>query len=174
MNIMGNLVTLRAIELSDCDLLRALMNDPDTEYLLGGYSFPISSQQQQKWVEALPQNTSTLRVMIEVDGKAVGTAILTDIDYKNGSAEIHIKLESGDARGKGYGADTIKSLVKYAFDELRLHCIYARVNAYNTVSQRAFEKCGFEREGIMRQRIYKQGKYADVYLFSILNRGSKA
>ncbi len=59
-------------------------------------------------------------------------------------------------------------MVNYAFDELRLHCIYARVNDYNLPSRKMFEKCGFKKEGILRGRFYKQGKYVDVFSYSVL------
>ena len=48
MNIFGDKVVLRAIELYDLDLLLNLINDPDTEKMLGGNSFPISKESQKK------------------------------------------------------------------------------------------------------------------------------
>ena len=61
-------------------------------------------------------------------------------------------------------------MVKYCFEELRLYCIFAYINEYNEASQRLFEKCGFEKEGIMRGRIYKNGNHYDVFSYSILNK----
>jgi len=58
--------------------------------------------------------------------------------------------------------------VEYAFNELRLNCIYAHINSYNENSQKLFEKCGFEQEGLQRNRVYKEGNYHDVYSYSIL------
>ena len=42
MNILGDRVALRAISMEDATLLMELMNDPDTEKMLGGSSFPVS------------------------------------------------------------------------------------------------------------------------------------
>lgn len=172
MNIAGKLVTLRAIELSDCEMLRNLMNDPDTEYMLGGWSFPVSSNAQEQWCQNLSSTKNTLRVIIDAENTAIGTAVLSDIDYKNGTAQIHIKLMPGDNRHKGYGSDTVNTLVRYAFHELRLHCVYAHVNEHNEASQRLFHKCGFQQEGVLRDRIYKGGHYInDIVLSRISSVG---
>lgn len=168
MNIIGEKVCLRAIETEDCEILHALINDPETEYLLGGWSYPVSKHAQGKWFNDLPQDTTTLRLIIDVGGHAIGTAILSDIDCKNGSAEIHIKIVHDQYGGKGYGSDAVRSLARYGFHELRLHCIYAQVSVHNTISQKMFERCGFIKEGVMRQRLFKRGKYIDVAIFSLL------
>lgn len=172
MNIYGEKVMLRAIEAKDCDMLLKLINDPDTEKMLGGGSFPVSEQHQKEWIEKQASNQETLRCIVEVidEKKAVGTVILSGIDYKNGNAEIHIKLTADEGRGKGYGSDAIKTIVQYAFEELRLHCIYATVLEYNAVSAKMFEKCGFEKEGILKERVYKNGTYIDMISYSIINR----
>lgn len=168
MNISGENVLLRAIDEKDCELLREMMNDSETEYFLGGWSFPLSKADQQNWFESQHMSKNTLRVMIDTGDITVGTAILSDIDYKNGSAQIHIKLHGVENRHKGYGTDAITALCNYAFMELRLHCIYAEVSQHNIPSQRLFAKCGFEQEGVLRDRLFKKGKYIDVVLFSKL------
>ena len=169
MNLIGDKIILRAIEIKDNDLLLAMINDPDMEYRLGGWSFPVSAQNQADWASSLKHNTNILRCVIETRDtrEAIGAAMLTEIDYKNGNAEIHIKLANMH-RGKGYGTDTIQTIVRYAFEELRLHLIYARINAHNEPSKKLFEKCGFKFEGTLRNRFYKRGKYIDVLSYSIL------
>lgn len=172
MNIIGEKVLLRAIEISDKEVLLDIINDTETEHSLGGWSFPVSNLNQEEWIKAQKPNSKILRCMVndKIDNKTVGTAILSDIDYKNGNAEIHIKLLR-DVRGKGYGADTVNTLVKYAFNELRLNCVYAHVNTYNIPSQKLFEKCSFIKDGVLRSRIYKKGEYHDVIILSIINEG---
>jgi len=103
----------------------------------------------------------------------LGTVILSDIDQKNGSAQVHIKLGVENCRRKGYGTEALNTIVKYAFDEMRLHCIYADVLEYNNASQKLFEKCGFRRDGLLRERIYKGGKYVNVVTFSRLNEDAE-
>lgn len=168
MYIKGEKVLLRAIEFSDAEMLRAMINDEKIEEVAWGYSFPVAEHQQVKWIENLSNETSTFRAIIDVDGTAIGTIILTDIDFRNGSAEVHIKLASQENRGKGYGSDAVKALVKYAFEELRMNCIYSRVKEDNIPSQKMFEKCGFVKEGRLRSRVYRHGRFFDFFEYSIL------
>lgn len=168
--IYGDKIKLRAIESEDNALLLEMMNDPDIETMVGGYSWPGSYSNQMKWFSNLESNPSVLRCIIanKEDDKAIGALILNEIDMKNGTGHIHIKIASGDERGKGYGTDAIKTIVKYAFSELRLNCIFANILSYNEPSVHLFEKCGFMRDGVLRSRVFKQGKYIDLYNYSIL------
>lgn len=170
MNIYGEKVLLRAIEADDNAMLLGLINDPDTEMMLGGNSWPVSEAEQLRWYERQEKTHDILRCVIALqsDGKAVGTVILSDIDQKNGTAQIHIKMAKGDIRGKGYGTDAVKTIVRYAFRELRLNCIYANILSYNDISVKLFEKCGFVRDGVLRSRVYKSGAFIDVYSYSII------
>ncbi len=170
MNIRGDKVVLRAIEPSDGQLLKDLINDPETEYMLGGWSFPVSTQVQTDWIAGLKNDIHTLRCIIELmeENVAIGTVMLSDIDYKNGNAQVHIKISGNGLRGKGYGHDAINTIVKYAHSELRLTCIYANVSSHNVASLNLFTKCGFIKEGLLRKRLFKRGNFIDVVVLSIL------
>lgn len=172
MLIYGERIVLRGVETRDNGMLLSLINDPDTEMMLGGSSWPVSESEQLKWFERQELNKSSLRCIValkEDERQAVGTLILSEIDQKNGTGHIHIKMAKNGTRGKGYGTDAIKALIEYSFNELRLHCIYANILSYNVASIRLFEKCGFQRDGVLRSRIFKQGKYFDVLAYSIIN-----
>lgn len=168
MFIKGKKILLRAIEFEDADLLQQMINDEEIEQMMWGYSFPVARHQQMKWIENLSSEKSVFRAIIDVDGKAIGTIILSDIDMRNGNAEVHIKLANSCERGKGYGTDAVSALVSYAFNELRLNCIYCRVKEDNIVSQKMFKKCGFVQDGCLRSRVYRDGRYYDFYEYSIL------
>lgn len=175
MIIIGNNIYLRALETGDNDLLRELINDPETEKMIGGSSLPVSREAQELWLKNQIGRTDVIRYIIadKSTDVAVGTVILTDIDNKNGCAEVHIKI-SKNARHNGYGTDALNSAVNYAFSELRLNCIYATIVSYNAASVKMFEKCGFAREGVLRERIFKNGAFHDVYSYSILNNSVKS
>lgn len=175
MNILGDRVALRAISMEDATLLMELMNDPDTEKMLGGSSFPVSLESQQKWIASQIDRKDILRCIVTPveTGEGIGTVILSDIDSKNGVAQIHIKMDKQRGRGKGYGTDALNAIVNYAFDEMRLNCVYADVLEYNTISQKMFEKCGFHRDGILRSRVFKGGSYINVVSYSRLKEDQK-
>ena len=167
MNLKGKKVLLRAIEEEDLKCLLEIINDENIEKMLGGFSFPISQENQKLWYSNLKIEENQLRCVVDIEGICIGMVILSDIDYKNGTAEIHIKLQNSKIRRNGYGYDALRTIILYAFQELRLNCIYSYVLDYNIPSQNLFKKLGFKRDGILRERVYKNGEYNDLVSFSI-------
>ena len=170
MLIYGEKIVLRAVEESDNAMLLSLINDPDTEMMLGGSSWPVSEAEQLRWFEHQEKSRDVLRciVALQENSKAIGTIILSDIDQKNATGHIHIKMSKDGGRGKGYGTDAVNTMVQYAFEELRLNCIYANILSYNEASIKLFERCGFKRDGVLRQRGFKRGKFCDLFYYSKL------
>jgi len=171
MNIIGDKVILRAIEERDNEILHEMINSPQMERATMGWAFPVSIHGQAQW---LKNHTSSpipnaIKCIVEtIEGKqAIGLMSLTDIDYKNGTAQSSGKISMG-TQGKGYGADAHKAMFRYAFDELRLNCIYAQILEDNEASLKMCDRMGFKREGILRQRVYKQGKYLNAVSLSLL------
>lgn len=173
MNLYGDNVVLRAITQEDSILLFNMINDPDLEQMLGGSSYPVSMEKQVEWIQSQEEKKNILRCIIakkESEKQGVGTIILSDIDRKNGTAQIHIKMDKVLGQRKGYGTDALKTIVQYAFNEMRLNCIYADVLEYNVPSQKLFEKCSFTKDGVLRSRIYKNGGYRNIISYSLLKK----
>ena len=160
-------ITLRAIEEEDLELLREMMNDPEIEKMTGSGGLPVSKKDQKKWYDNL--TNKDVRLVIETDDHgAIGVVMLTDIDYRNSIAQFHIKLAtSKNIRGKGYGTKATYALIRYGLLEMNLHLIYSHIIEYNKPSQRVHEKCGFKKDGTLRERAYKNGQYYDVVVWSI-------
>lgn len=168
MEIMGKKVKLRAMEMEDCEMVRAMFNSPEMESLVVGWSFPISSYAQKKWYED-HYNDNNFRFVIETkeDG-AVGIATLIDIDWKNRCAMHGIKLADKEHRTKGIGTDATMAIMRYAFDELQLNRLDGAWFPENVASRGMYMKCGWVEEGIRRNYIYKGGKYHDLVVTGIL------
>lgn len=163
-------IILRAVEENDLELLKEMINDPEIENMTGGYSYPVSTYQQKKWFEGLSNKNGELRLIIDTEKHGgIGIVMLSDIDWKNRTAQFHSKITSSeDLRGKGYGTKATYTLVKYSFEQLNLNCIYSHIIDYNIASQRVKEKCGFKKDGILRNRVYKNNEYHDVIVWSLL------
>ena len=160
-------ISLRAIEEEDLELLREMMNDPVIDDMTGGSSLPVSKNEQQNWYNNLTKKDVRLIIDTKEFG-AIGIVMLTDIDYRNSTAQFHSKIAtSKNIRGKGFGTKATYALIKYAFDYLNLNCIYSYIIEYNIASQRVKEKCGFKKDGVLRHRIYKKGNYYDLTAWSI-------
>lgn len=169
MNIFGKIVTLRAIEEQDLELLRDMLNDPRMESAVVGWSFPVSSFNQQKWFEANANDGKNQRYIVEteMDG-AIGLATLYGIDWKNRNATHGIKLASKERRSKGIGTDTVMAIMRYAFDELGLHRLDGSWFDENVASRNLYLKCGWSVEGIKRECVYKGGVFKDLSIVGIL------
>ena len=170
MNLKGKIVTLRGIEEEDLEMLREIINDPDIENLVVGWSLPVSKLQQKKWYEGAMCNQNNLRLIIETkeDGP-VGLVILVNIDWKNRVGTYGIKIGNKKFRAKGIGTDATMTLNRYAFDELQLNRIEGDFMDSNEVSKKLyFEKLGWKEEGVKRKAVYKNGQYHDLVFGSIL------
>ncbi len=163
-------ITLRAIEETDLGLLHEMINDPEIEKMTGGGGFPVSLYQQKKWFESIQNRRNELRLMIDTENNGtIGLISLTDIDLKNRTAEFHYKLAtSKNLKGKGYGTKALSALIEYAFMQMNLNCIYSGNIEYNNVTERIKEKLGFKKEGVLRERIFKNGKYFNIHVWSLL------
>jgi RimJ/RimL family protein N-acetyltransferase len=174
MNIINDKIILRSIETEDKNLLHELINDPNIEKSVGGWSFPVSNYKQEKWIESqqLTNSNSLLRLIItdKSNNNGVGTLILSDIDYKNGSAEIHIKI-SNQYQGKGFAKSSLSAIIKYCASELRLHSLYAKILEDNVGSRKLFESNGFALDGLERERIFKSGKFNNVAIYTLILEG---
>lgn len=163
-------ITLRAIEETDLGLLHEMINDPEIEKMTGGGGFPVSLYQQKKWFESIQNRRNELRLMIDTENNGtIGLISLTDIDLKNRTAEFHYKLAtSKNLKGKGYGTKALSALIEYAFMQMNLNCIYSGNIEYNNVTERIKEKLGFKKEGVLRERVFKNGKYFNIHVWSLL------
>ena len=172
MIIRGKRTLLRAMEPEDMVLLQEMINDPELEGAVGGWSFPVSGWQQQKWYENAVNDTKTRRFMIQTTDtqqpQTIGMIYLTDLDWKNRSVATGIKISASAPRGQGYGTDAVMALVGYAFYELQMHRVSLKIKSDNLASVKLYEKCGAKREGVLRDTIYKDGRYWDQYVYGIL------
>src|SRR5690606_15556735 len=68
--------------------------------------------------------------------------------------------------GKGIMSDAARATVEYVLAHFDLVRLEASVYEWNPASMRVLEKCGFEREAVLRRRICKDGRIADEYLYA--------
>lgn len=76
----------------------------------------------------------------------------------------------GDAtdRGKGYGYEAMQLALAFAFHELNLHRVQITAFSYNERSTALAEKLGFQREGVFRGFLQRDGQRHDMYLYGLL------
>ena len=102
------------------------------------------------------------------DDTLIGFVALFNISGRNQTGEMAIGIGNPEYRGKGYGSDALRLILRYAFDELNLHHVGLTVMAYNTAAMTAYERVGFVKEGVQRQVIARSGQRHDLVLYGIL------
>ncbi|HEX8569287.1 MAG TPA: GNAT family protein [Caulobacteraceae bacterium] len=170
MSIHGKRVVLRAIEEADLPLLHQWANDPEIWSNLGGWRFPSSYDSIRHWFSGLKNDQLNHRWAIETreDRQVIGTANLVDIDWKNNHAFHGMMLGPMDLRGKGYGLDTVMTVMRYAFDELHLERLDGDIIEYNEASHRLYVgKCGWKEEGRLRRWHFRKGRYWDKVVVGV-------
>lgn len=103
------------------------------------------------------------------DARIVGTIGLTYVVRGPlQSCMIGYNLDQA-ANGKGYMTEAVKQVVRYAFEELRLHRIVGEASPKNPGSIRVLEKAGFHKEGISRSNVKINGVWEDHQVLAIIN-----
>ncbi|PIH04125.1 GNAT family N-acetyltransferase [Clostridium combesii] len=101
-----------------------------------------------------------------LDGINVGILNLNSIHERNGTFSIGMQVDK-DYRGKGYGTEAMRILLRYAFLERRLNKFNASVLDGNIGSTTMLKKLGCQQEGVRRQVVYTDGRYMDEILFGL-------
>lgn len=86
-----------------------------------------------------------------LDGKHIGNCSYYNIDETKGEAELGIMIGNRDYWDKGYGADTVTTLLSYIFHQTDLKRIYLKTTDSNNRAQKCFKKCGFTPYGHMER-----------------------
>jgi RimJ/RimL family protein N-acetyltransferase len=80
---------------------------------------------------------------------------------------IGISLLPGQ-RGRGYGAAAQRALAEYLFATTLVERIEAETDVENVAEQRALERAGFTREGVLRHSQFRAGRWRDNVIYSVL------
>lgn len=169
--IVGERVRLRAIKRDDLPRFVEWFSDPDVRRYLDMY-LPFSLTQEERWFEHLQERMEKREVVmltIETeDGAHIGNISLFDINWKDRHAELGITIGDKDYWGQGYGTDSIRTILGLAFDSMNLHRVFLRVHEDNARAISCYEKAGFREEGTLRESVFREGVYLDMFLMGIL------
>lgn len=129
----------------------------------------ISLSDERAWIRNLPKHQVTDRVFaIEVDGIHIGSTGLHRINRKNRSAGFGIMIGEKSYWNRGYGTDATRTVLKYAFDRLKLHRVQLEVYDLNPRGLYVYERCGFRLEGTRRHALWREGAWHDIHVMGIL------
>ncbi len=99
----------------------------------------------------------------------IGTCAVFSINWQNSTCFVGISIGE-QWQGKGLGTDAMKTLIDFIFNYIAINKIKLQVFSFNTAAIRSYEKCGFSKEGILRNEIFRFGKFYDLLLFGLLRK----
>jgi [ribosomal protein S5]-alanine N-acetyltransferase len=168
MHTLGD-IRLRKPEPKDVDALYEQKNDREIAALLAGSNTGYTRADIVDWVEfhrSAPDEA--LFVIAADDDRCLGHVGLYRIDHRVRSAEFAILIGDKPSWGQGLGRRCTTFMVDYGFDQLNLNRIYLEVLATNTRAAELYRKIGFVEEGRLRSAQFKEGRYVDVIVMSVL------
>ncbi|MFE3883293.1 GNAT family N-acetyltransferase [Streptomyces lydicus] len=164
----GDRIRLTPLSARHAAAFHASAVDPETRRLTGTHH-DFTLEELQAWCAGRADCPDRLDLAVEdrESGAFLGELALNDIDTPNARGGFRIALVPG-ATDRGIGTEAIRLLLDYAFDRVGLHRVQLEVWDYNPRARRAYEKCGFEVEGRMREALFWDGAWHDVFVMAAL------
>lgn len=169
----GNLVRLREYRKEDACLAKEFLNDPEMKLNLSpGVPYPFTLEDEEKWVATNSAMNDKYSFAIETKDTCeyIGGCGINEVDWKNSCVTVGIVIGNKKYLGKGYGTDAMNVLLSFIFDEMNIHKVNLNVYAFNERAIKSYIKCGFVTEGVLRQEIFKNGKYHDEIKMGLLRQ----
>jgi RimJ/RimL family protein N-acetyltransferase len=166
--IAGEHVILRAFEREDAERCYRWMNDPSIVRTLKT-RYPIAFQNEIEWLDRAMHSVSTERhfaIERKDDRTHIGNASIHDIDWVCRTGMFGLFIGEPSAWNRGFGGDAVRTLVRFAFDEMNLQKLRIHVFEYNERAKHVLETQSFVQEGRLRREFYREGSYHDILVYS--------
>jgi RimJ/RimL family protein N-acetyltransferase len=166
---MDGQVILRPVSEGDLSWLASLRDGPAAAGPHEWHGWSDPQWERRQWAESglLGEDGGTLIVLHGTD--LVGTVSWRKV--QTGPTAFNWAIGIGLApefRGRGYGSAAQRLVVGYLFAHTQVNRIEATTEITNAAEQRALEKAGFTREGILRGTTFRQGRWHDQVIYSVL------
>lgn len=168
----GTLIALRPVAENDLALLEAWDADPDHHGEYNTFGLSPAGQIRRSFAEHhyLTDDRGMLLAVTKA-GEVAGDVSYRTVKHGGGLAnrvyEIGVTI-APTQRGQGYGAEAQRMLAAYLFATYPIARVQATTDVTNTGEQRALERAGFTREGILRQAQFRNGGWHDMVMYSKL------
>lgn len=162
-NILGERVALGPVCADLVPLYQRWLNDFAVMRTRGRPPGPVALEAQERDYEGLAQATDRLffTVYERATWRPIGDAGLHGIDYRHRAAFFAITIGEAEYRGRGFGTETTRIVLDYAFTALGLRSVQLEVVEYNLAGLSAYRKAGFREVGRWRQARWMNGRFWD-------------
>ena len=142
LNVEGNLVALGPLRRDLLPLYQRWINDLGTMRTLGLAPLPMTSEKEQDWYDrqSKAEDDVPFTIYERETLRPIGNTGLHGVDHRNRSATFGILIGEPDCRGKGYGTETTRLMLDYAFTALGLNNVMLTVFEFNSAGA-GFQFC---------------------------------
>jgi ribosomal-protein-alanine N-acetyltransferase len=169
--VMDDSLTLRAFQEADLGFLDRLCTDPAALGPFEWFGFGDVHARRRRWEQdGFVGSESTALAVVLADGTLAGIA---SWKATNRGGPPGVCYEIGLAllpehRGHGLGTAAQRLLVDYLFKFTTVHRLEALTDSENIAEQRALERIGFAREGVLRGVAFQDGAWRDAVIYVLL------
>jgi RimJ/RimL family protein N-acetyltransferase len=160
---------IRLMELNDLEPARYLHNEESTLNRLSD-PFHVSQEEQIEWFKNLSKSRKSRRysILLKESKELVGIVRMDNIDLVNRSCEIGADILAASRR-QGIATEAYTRILDYIFGEMALHRIQLFTLVSNSEAVKLYGKLGFQKEGIVRESIFRGGNFNDMFLMGMLS-----
>ena len=171
--VSGKRIYLREVRLDDVNgRYYRWMNDPEVVQYLETRFVPQSLENIASYVKRMDGKADEpfFAICTHDTDEHIGNIKLGPINWIHRYADISLLIGEKHYWGKGYASEAIEAITRYGFEVLSLNKIKASCYEQNEGSARAFENCGYCREGLMREHFLYKGKPTGAILLGMTAR----
>ncbi|TMR98754.1 GNAT family N-acetyltransferase [Nonomuraea basaltis] len=162
-------IRLRAVDEDDLPFLHRLTSDPDSTGDFQWYGWQDPHRLRKRWEDNGMLGDEGGTLIMAADDDRIGFVSWRKMVADRASYSWAMGLiVAPEFRGKGYGTEAQKLIARYLFDHTTVNRIEASTEIDNVAEQRALEKAGFTREGVLRGGGFRAGKWRDGVLYSMI------
>jgi RimJ/RimL family protein N-acetyltransferase len=161
--VTGKLVSLREVLADDLQQVWEWENDPDMGlYLNADPGKRMSMDEvQRRFRQYRTDQTTGLFIICNLGGSAIGMLGFDRMYRDLGTCRLFIGIGPEEYRGRGYGSDAMRLVVRYFFRDLGVEKVQLSVYDFNTRAIASYRKCGFQTESVRRNIAYVNGGWCD-------------
>lgn len=164
-------LTMRSVEPADAGFLADLFNNADPLDSSAPYDlvYPLSREMEEDWISKIQGMDEEAHMIVETrkGHRPIGIISVNDIDGRNASAALRIRLEE-ESWDKGFGTEAVAATARFMFERMNLKRVWLRVDENNARAIRCYEKCGFMLEGVLREDHIRDGGWKNSLVMSLL------
>ena len=171
MNLIGQQIRLRSLEIEDLDFLYDIENN-ESFWELSGTQTPFSKDILREYIQNAKQDISEAGqyrfvISYKKTNTPLGLIDLFDFNAQHSRTGVGIIVHP-DHQNKGYGSEALSLLISYCKDDLGLRQLYADVLENNLTSLRLFEKHGFQKVGIKKDWIHYHNSFKNEIILQLI------